>query len=76
MNTPGNIHVFKYLEKMNISRFAQPVLLDFPIKSGGRNDVVRHIDSKKHKEYAKAIAGSQRIGSFFKPVDVRKAFQK
>lgn len=41
---------------------------DISIKSGGRNDVFRHITSDKHKQTAKARGNTKGIQSFFRLV--------
>ena len=42
---------------------------DFSCKHGGRFDCKRHVDSKSHKELAKAAGKFQLIGVFFMKKD-------
>ncbi len=39
---------------------------DFSVAHGGKNDVVTHISTKRHKESGKAIAATESVSSFFR----------
>ena len=39
---------------------------DFSVAHGGKNDVVAHINTKKHKESGKAITTSKSVTNFFR----------
>ena len=42
---------------------------DISVKSGGRNDIFRHIGSEKHREIAKVRSATRGIGEYFRSVD-------
>ncbi len=39
---------------------------DFSVAHGGKNDVVVHINTKRHKEAGKAVAATKSVSSFFR----------